>query len=241
MVWVIGELVCGECEGVAQQLVFDGEERGHFGFAAGFERVGEGAAGDERGGRRARACRRLCAKPKGRAFCAGRLPSRPMVLGPRTLLPLWQEAWGEAAPRGGSAAVGEVAREFGDEPARSFQPDAGDGAEALAVGVRGEVRGEVRGDGGLDGGGFAGDVFLKARDSFAHDGFGGLRGALPSARVHRGLRGGAAGRATRPARGWRSRSIRMKSCATSSAAGFIAMRFGRSQAAKKRTRPRSTK
>ena len=156
-----------------------------------------------------------------------------MVLGPRMLLPLWQEAWDEAAPRGGSAAVGEVAREFGDEPARSFQPDAGDGAEALAVGVRGEVRG----DGGLDGGGFAGDVFLKARDSFAHDGFGGLRGALPSARVHRGLRGGAAGRATRPARGWRSRSIRMKS----SAAGFIAMRFGRSQAAKKRTRPRSTK
>jgi hypothetical protein len=55
MVWVIGGLVFEEGEGVAEELVFDGEESGHFGFAAGFEGVGEGfearvgAAGDKGG------------------------------------------------------------------------------------------------------------------------------------------------------------------------------------------------
>ena len=68
-----------ESEDVAQELVFDGEEGGHFGFAAGFEGVGEGfqtrvgAAGDERG--------------HGEDFAQEAVA---LVLAPRTLLPLWQ-------------------------------------------------------------------------------------------------------------------------------------------------------
>lgn len=149
--------------------MFDGEESGHFGFAAGFEGVGEGfeawvgAAGDEGGHVEDFAQEAVALAPDG--TCAAHAAAA------------LAEARGEAAPRGGGAGVGEVARQLRDEPARGLEPDAGDGAEPFAVGVQRGVRGEMFGDGGLDGGGFTRDVFLQARDAFAHDGIGSLGAA----------------------------------------------------------------
>ena len=176
--WVVSRLVFEEGEGGFDEFVEDGEEDGPLGFAGSGE-AGVEAAGDHGGHEEdaAQVAVALNADGGGVAQAAAALA----------------DARGDGELGGGGAAVGQVARDFGAEPAGLARPpspacplrllggafaEAFDLAEALEVGVEFGRGLEVGGDLGLDALDFLFQRAGHAGEAFGDENSGGGGGAV---------------------------------------------------------------